>query len=74
MMNPLAQNPMAAIRGSSTTHKPYLIWCHKEIDEVVLELLQCLLDAVLEELLQFPGDDGFLVVDHVGEVDIVMVL
>ena len=59
--------------GSSITSS-YLIWCHEEVDEVVLEVLEWLFDAVLEELLHLARDDSVLVMHHIGEVDIVIVL
>ena len=59
--------------GSSITSS-YLIRCHEEVDEVVLEVFEWLFDAVLEELLHLARDDGVLVMHHVGEVDIVVVL
>ena len=51
----------------------YFLWGDKEVDDVVLELLEWLLDVFLEEVLHLDLD-GVLVVVHVGEVGGVIVL
>ena len=53
---------------------PHLLWCHKDVDNVVVEILEGLPDVLLEEVLDFPGDDRVLVVGHVGVVGGVVVL
>lgn len=66
---PLAHTPMRSQEGDT-----YLVWCHKEVHDVVVELLECFLDVLLEEILHLSSDDGVLVVHHVREVGGVVVL
>ena len=51
----------------------YPVWGDKEVNDVILQLLERLLDVLLEEVLHFDLN-GALVVIHVGEVGRVIVL
>ena len=52
----------------------YRVRCHKDIDDVVLKVLECLLHILREEALQLSRDDSVLVVDDIGIVRGVVVL
>lgn len=69
----LATEPLTHTPISERRHT-YLVWCHKEVHNVVVELLECFLDVLLEEILHLSSDDGVLVVHHVREVGGVVVL
>ena len=52
----------------------HLVWSHKDVHDVIVEVLESFLYVLLEEVLDLSRDDGVLVVHHVGVVRGVVVL
>ena len=56
-----------------TQRTAYLLWGHKEVNDIIFKLLERLLNVLLEKVLHFDLDDVLIAV-HVGEVGGVIVL
>ena len=70
-------HPVSGMLGGNTAYNihciAYFLWAHKEVNDIILKLLEGLLDVLLEKVLHLDLDD-VLVVVHIREVGAVIVL